>query len=63
LGTHWHNAWVAYNCSKRGVGIPLAWRLAVEPDGTENFLKAYARTESFSNGLMRMIGKNHAHSS
>jgi hypothetical protein len=35
----------------------------VEPDDTENFPKAYAGTKSFSNGLMRMIGKNHAHSS
>jgi hypothetical protein len=43
--------------------VPLAWRLVVEPDGTENFLKAYAGMESFSNGPMRMIGKNHAHSS
>jgi hypothetical protein len=32
-----------------------------EPDGTENFPKAYAEMESFSNGLMRMIGMNHAH--
>jgi hypothetical protein len=32
-------------------------------DGTENFPKAYAGAESLSNGPMRMIGKNHAHSS
>jgi hypothetical protein len=63
LGTHLQNALVAYNCSKQGVEVPLAWRLAAEPGGTENFSKAYAGTESFSNGLMQMIGKNHAHSS
>jgi hypothetical protein len=33
------------------------------PDGTENFPKAYAGTESLSSGLMRMIGENHVHSS
>jgi hypothetical protein len=33
-----------------------------EPGGTENIPKAYAGTVSFSNGLMRMMGKNHAHS-
>jgi hypothetical protein len=33
------------------------------PDGTENFPKAYAGTESLSNGTMLVIGKNHAHSS
>jgi hypothetical protein len=63
LGTRLHNALVAYNCSKHGVEVPLAWRLVAEPGGTENFPEAYAGTESFSNGLMRMIGKNHAHSS
>jgi hypothetical protein len=49
--------------SKCEVEVPLAWRLVAEPDGTENFPKACAGTESFSNGLMRMIGRNHAHSS
>jgi hypothetical protein len=63
LGTPWHNALVAYNCSKCGVEVPLAWRLVAGPNGTENFLKAYAGTGSLSNGLIRMIRKNHAHSS
>jgi hypothetical protein len=35
----------------------------VEPGGTENFPKDYAEMESFFNGLMRIIGMNHAHSS
>jgi hypothetical protein len=56
-------ALVAYNYSKCGVEVPLAWRLVAESVGIENFPKAYAGTESFSNGPMRMIGKNHAHSS
>jgi hypothetical protein len=32
---------VAYNCSKCGVEVPLAWRLVAGPHGTEKFLKAY----------------------
>jgi hypothetical protein len=41
-------------------GLKFLW---LELDGTENFPKASVGTESFSNGLMQMIGKNHAHSS
>jgi hypothetical protein len=63
LGTHWHNALVAYNYSKCGVEVLLAWRLVAGPDGIENFPKAYVGTDIFSNGLMQMIGKNQAHSS
>jgi hypothetical protein len=55
--------WLPTIVANAGWKFFLAWRLVARPDGTENFPMAYAGMESLSNGPMRMIGTNHAHSS
>jgi hypothetical protein len=38
-------SWLPTIVANVGVEVPLAWRLVAEPDGTENFPKAYAGME------------------